>query len=60
MTTDQNKHIAQIKYKHLNLATQINFDDGRNIAYTYDAAGSISKQVDIIIINRNVNRVKQK
>ena len=39
MTKDQNKHITNIEYNHLNLPTAIHFDNNRNILFGYDANG---------------------
>ena len=39
MTKDQNKHITNIEYNHLNLPTAIHFDNNRNIVFGYDANG---------------------
>ena len=46
MTKDQNKHITQIKYNHLNLPIEIDFTNNRKIDYTYDASGmKLKKEV---------------
>ncbi|MEO9872989.1 DUF6443 domain-containing protein [Ekhidna sp.] len=46
MTADLNKGIASIEYNHLQLVTQIEFDDEVKIKYTYDAVGNrLSKAV---------------
>jgi RHS repeat-associated protein len=42
---DQNKQITSITYNHLNLPTSIEFADGRNITYLYNAVGQKVKKV---------------
>ncbi len=39
MIEDKNKGITSITYNHLNLPTQISFDNGNSISYIYDASG---------------------
>ena len=47
MKVDQNKHIEFIYYNHLNLPTEIKFENGGRIYYTYDASGTkLKKDVD--------------
>jgi len=38
--TDSNKGISNITYNYLGKPTQVNFSDGRQIIYVYDAAGN--------------------
>jgi len=40
LTEDKNKNIETIEYNHLNLPTKITFAGNKEIAYTYDAAGT--------------------
>jgi len=51
MTKDKNKGITSITYNHLNLPTQITFDNSSTITYIYDAAGI--KQQKIVFDNSN-------
>jgi len=37
---DGNKEISSIAYNHMNLPTEVNFDDGRKLEYTYNALGA--------------------
>ncbi|MEM6699871.1 MAG: hypothetical protein AAF599_15820, partial [Bacteroidota bacterium] len=47
MVSDKNKGINTITYNHLNLPTQITFDNGSSISYIYDATGvKLEKQVN--------------
>ncbi|MEM6696805.1 MAG: RHS repeat-associated core domain-containing protein, partial [Bacteroidota bacterium] len=47
MVSDKNKGINTISYNHLNLPTQITFDNGSSISYIYDANGvKLEKQVN--------------
>ncbi len=46
MLTDTNKGITDIKYNHLNLPTEINFN-GNKITYLYDAGGKKLKKTVI-------------
>ena len=39
LTSDQNKGITKIKYNHLNLPTEIIFENGSVISYLYNATG---------------------
>jgi RHS repeat-associated protein len=39
MISDENKGIGSIKYNHLNLPTEIRFDNGGTISYLYTASG---------------------
>jgi RHS repeat-associated protein len=39
MISDKNKGITSIAYNHLNLPTQITFDNSSSISYIYDASG---------------------
>lgn len=39
ITKDLNKNIIRIKYNHLNLPTEILFNDGRKIVYLYNSDG---------------------
>ena len=45
MISDENKHISEIFYNHLNLPTQINFGGLGTITYLYDATGRKVKKV---------------
>ncbi|WP_395054670.1 DUF6443 domain-containing protein [Flavobacterium sp.] len=45
MIYDENKHISEIFYNHLNLPTQINFGGLGTITYLYDATGRKVKKV---------------
>ena len=53
MTEDKNKGITSISYNHLNLPTQITFDNGSSISYFYDATGV--KQQKIVNDQSNEN-----
>ncbi|WP_298507390.1 DUF6443 domain-containing protein [uncultured Kordia sp.] len=55
MVEDKNKGITSITYNHLNLPTQITFDNGSTITYFYDAAG-IKQQK---IVNDQSNESQQ-
>ncbi|MEP5612297.1 MAG: DUF6443 domain-containing protein, partial [Cyclobacteriaceae bacterium] len=41
MTKDLNKDMTSITYNHLNLATEVNFSDGRKVEYGYSAGGTL-------------------
>lgn len=45
LTKDLNKNITSITYNHLNLPTQIYFDNGNKIKYFYNAEGTKFKKV---------------
>jgi len=46
MISDANKNISSITYNHLNLPTHIQFENGNNIDYLYNAIGTkVSKKV---------------
>ena len=47
MTQDENKGITSISYNHLNLPTEVVFDNNQNkkISYIYDAAGMKIKKI---------------
>jgi RHS repeat-associated protein len=46
MVRDSNKHIQSIRYNHLNLPQQINFDNANKIEFLYDAKGiKVQKKV---------------
>lgn len=50
MTRDNNKDIQSITYNHLNLPTQVLFDHGGSILYTYDATGvKLKKEIFLTI-----------
>jgi RHS repeat-associated protein len=51
MISDKNKGITSIAYNHLNLPTQITFDNSSSISYFYDAWGV--KQKKIVDDNEN-------
>ncbi len=40
LTKDRNKYIQTITYNHLNLPTQVLFEDGNEIVYLYNAIGT--------------------
>lgn len=50
MTSDRNKRIHSISYNILNLPTEIKFNDGHTIRYTYDATGA-KLQVEYLFNN---------
>lgn len=43
MTQDDHKEIASIAYNHINLPTDIIWNNGQKIIYTYDAGSEIAK-----------------
>ncbi len=54
MTKDNNKDISSIQYNHLNLPTQVLFDHGGSILYTYDATGvKLKKEIFLNAPNFN-------
>jgi RHS repeat-associated protein len=53
MIADKNKGITSITYNHLNLPTQITFDNSSSISYFYDATGV--KQKKVVDDNENEN-----